>query len=69
MKILLALLSLSFLLIPVQAVKDPFTLWINTKTVKASNPFFTNGITITIEGQKYEMGFREDGVVVWKNSK
>ena len=54
---------------PVFGIITPYTLWINSKTVKASNPFFTNGITITIDGKKYELGLREDGVVVWKHSK
>jgi hypothetical protein len=51
------------------AILPLMTLWINSKTVKASNPFFTNGLTLTIEGKKYELGLREDGVVVWKHSK
>lgn len=69
MKIPLALLSLSFLLLPAHGTKEPATLWINSKIVKASNPLFTNGIIITIEGKKHELGFREDGVVVWRHSK
>lgn len=69
MKILLILLSLSFLLLPAHGIKESATLWINSKTVKSSNPFFTNGLIITIEGKKHELGFRDDGAVVWRHSK
>jgi hypothetical protein len=53
------------LLVPLMAG----TLWINTKTVKSTNPFFSNGIVITVDGKKYELGFHEDGTVVWRYAK
>lgn len=61
-----------FFVLPVSvglSTREVSTLWINSRIVKASNPFFTNGITITVDGQKYELGLREDGIVVWKKSK
>jgi hypothetical protein len=42
--------------------------WINEfERLRSSNPFITKGITIYADDKAYELGFRKDGVVVWRN--
>ena len=45
------------------------TIWLNDQKMSCSNVFITNGITLTIDGKKFEIGLREDGIVVWRHVK
>jgi len=43
------------------------TAWINSaKKSHSTNPFFSKGITVTLDNKKYEIGFRNDGMMVWR---
>ena len=43
------------------------TAWINSaKRSSCTNPFFSKGFTVTLDGKRYEIGFRDDGVMVWR---
>ena len=42
--------------------------WINeAEKSKCTNPFFSKGFTVFLEGKPYEIGFREDGIMVWRH--
>jgi hypothetical protein len=44
------------------------TVWLNSaQKSSCTNPFFTKGFTVFIDGQGYELGFRDDGIMVWKH--
>lgn len=48
----------------------PDVMWINeAKSVKSTNPFFTKGIIITLDGRSLEIGFRNDGIMVWRDKR
>jgi hypothetical protein len=51
------------------ASRTQATVWVNAQQTSVTNPFFGNGITVTTGGRSYEIGFREDGTVIWKYSK
>jgi hypothetical protein len=43
-------------------------VWINAaQKSKCTNPFFSKGFTVFLDGKAYELGFRDDGAVVWKH--
>ena len=41
--------------------------WINeAEKSKCTNPFFSKGFSVFLDNKSYELGFREDGCVVWR---
>ena len=43
--------------------------WINEfKKSSCTNPFWTKGFTVYGDGESFEIGFRGDGVMVWRHN-
>lgn len=68
MKFFMAIILAMDLLAAYVVMSDMPTMWINeAKRSKCTNPFFTKGFTVFMDGMAYELGFREDGNVVWRH--